>query len=122
MRQLRNLPMALGHLLALLIALGAMAAMPNPSRAAVAACKAPLAGEHVEDRSETTAKRHALESWTKATRLHHGEQFTRWGIAWNRRLDCKRTDKGVFRCQAIGHPCTIEQVPPANLVPLRRGT
>lgn len=106
---------------ATLIALGVVATLPNPTHAAVAACKALYVGEEAENSSELLAKKRALESWSKGAQLH-GEQFTRWGIAWNRRLDCTRTAAGTFRCQAAGHPCTIQQVPSENLIPFKRRT
>jgi hypothetical protein len=88
--------------------------------AAVAVCEQSHAGEMAEDRSASAAKKRALANWVvRASR--HGEQFTRWGIAWNRRLDCSRTDAGLLRCQATARPCTIRHVPPTDTIPLRRG-
>ena len=109
-----------------LIALATIAAacmLPIEARAAMAVCEKPHAGDAVEDKSELAAKKRALESWVAGvSRL--GEQYARWGIAWNRQLDCVRKDSGLFRCKAVGHPCTIRQVPmaPGELTPLRRGT
>jgi hypothetical protein len=101
-------------------AVGVAWTAPIEVRAAVALCERSLSGDVAEDKSELLAKKRALESWVAhAGRL--GEQFTRWGIARNRQLDCTRTDAGLFRCKAVGLPCAIRQVPPADFVPLRRG-
>jgi hypothetical protein len=99
--------------------MGAACAVPIEARAAVALCERSHSGEIAEDKSELTAKKRALESWVAhASRL--GEAYTRWGIAWNRQLECTRTDAGLFRCTAVGQPCAIRHVPPAGGTPLRR--
>jgi hypothetical protein len=103
-------------LMALLVVTGA----PQQALAAVGVCKALHAGDRVEDKSEISAKRRALESWLAGAE-QHGVEYTRWGIAWNRRLECTH-EKGVFSCQAAGHPCTYQQVPPENFVRFKRGT
>lgn len=107
--------------LALIVAACAACALPIEARAAMALCEPSLAGETSEDRDELQAKKGALASWV-ARAGRYGEPYTRWGIAWNRRLDCTRTDGGLYRCTAIGHPCTIRQMPEEKVTPLRRGT
>src|SRR3954452_13152620 len=100
--------------------MGITCAAPIETRASVALCERSHSGEIVEDKSEFVAKKRALDSWVaQAGRL--GEAYTRWGIAWNRQLECTRTDAGLFRCTAVGRPCAIRHVPPANGTPLRRG-
>jgi hypothetical protein len=90
------------------------------ARASVAVCEQSHAGDVAEDKNELLAKKRTLESWvSRASR--HGEGFTRWGIAWNRQLDCSRTDTGLFRCKAVGHPCTIRHVPPMDFTPFKSG-
>ena len=84
-------------------------------------CRCLCGGRIAEDKSELVAKKHALESWLSLAGKY-GEQYTRWGIAWNRQLDCTRTDTGVFRCKAVGRPCAIRQVPVMGAIRLRRGT
>ena len=37
-----------------------------------------------------------------------GPGYTRWELAYNRRLDCKRGERGAFQCQAVGMPSTAE--------------
>ena len=101
--------------------IGAVCVLPLAAHASVAVCEQPHAGEVAEDKSELLAKQRALESWvSRASR--YGDHFTRWGIAWNRQLGCTRTNTGMFRCTAIGSPCTIRHVPPADVTPLKRGT
>jgi hypothetical protein len=103
------------------VAVGAACILPIEARASVGLCKCAHSGEVAEDKSELRAKKLALESWI-AHASRYGEGYTRWGIAWNRRLDCTRTDVGLFRCKANGHPCTVAQVPPDDFVRLKRGT
>jgi hypothetical protein len=98
-----------------------MCALPPAARAAIALCEPSLAGEVAEDQSELVAKKRALESWlSRARKL--GEQYTRWAIAGNKQLDCARTDTGLFRCKAVGHPCAVRQVPVTGATRLKRGT
>lgn len=104
------------HFLALMFA---TVSLPGNAQASVAVCKPLHSGEPAEDKSEAIAKARALESWTSGARLS-GEAFTRWGIAWNRRLECNRTDAGTYRCQASGHPCSIRHVPPDEFVRFKR--
>lgn len=102
--------------------LSAFLVAPVEARAATALCEAMLAGEVAEDKDELAAKKRALESWVAGAK-QLGEEFTRWAIAYNRRIDCARTSTGLHRCKAVGQPCTIKQVPPAptEFVPLPRG-
>jgi hypothetical protein len=101
--------------------IGAVCVLPIEARAAMNECKQSHAGEAAEDKSELLAKKRALESWvSRASR--YGDRFARWGIAWNRQLDCARSDTGLFRCKAVGHPCAVRQVPPSDFIPLKRGT
>jgi hypothetical protein len=104
-----------------LAVVGTACALPIEARAAMALCERLHVGEVVEDKSEEVAKRRALESWVSRA-AKYGEPYTRWGIAWNRRLDCARTDTGLFRCTASGRPCSIRQVPAPDAIRLRRGT
>ena len=108
------------HWAALAAAL-ATAGAPALAQASVALCELSLSGEIAEDGNEAVARKRALDSWVgHARRL--GEQYTRWGIAWNRRIDCSPLEHGGFRCQASGQPCTIQHVPPAGITPLKRST
>ncbi len=107
--------------LATLAAVAAVCVVPIEARAAVGECRCAHAGEVAEDKSELQAKKRTLDSWV-ARASRYGDEFTRWGIAWNRQLDCARTDAGLFRCKAVGHPCPIRQVPPDKFTPFRRGT
>jgi hypothetical protein len=84
-------------------------------------CEPSHAGQVAEDKSELEARKRALASWA-ALAVRNGEQYGRWGLAWNRQLDCAPTGAGTFRCKAVGHPCTIRQVPPTEFIPLKRGT
>jgi hypothetical protein len=104
-----------------LAVIGVTCIVPIEARAAMALCEGSHAGEVAEDKSELQAKKRALESWLSQAGKY-GEQYTRWGIAWNRQLDCARTDAGLFRCKAVGRPCAIRQVPVVGATRLRRGT
>src|SRR5256885_1644568 len=99
---------------------GTACVAPIEARAAVAICEPLLAGEVAEDKSELIAKKRALESWLSRAGKY-GEQYARWGIAWNRQLDCARSEAGLFRCKAVGRPCAIRQVPVDGATRLRRG-
>jgi hypothetical protein len=82
-------------------------------------CEKVHASEAAEDKSEILAKKRALENWVAHAR-RYGEDFARWGNAWERHFECSRTDSGLFRCKAVARPCAVRQVPPDGLKPLRR--
>lgn len=88
--------------------------------AAVAVCERSHAGEMVEDRSASAAKNARPRKLGRPGKSARGAIHP-LGIAWNRRLDCSRTDAGLLRCQATGRPCTIRHVPPTDTISLRRG-
>ncbi len=91
-----------------------------PATAAVNECLDELTGEHAEAKTEVEAKRLALQDWlAKAKAI--GPGYTRWQLAHNRRIDCRRPAPGAFRCQAIALPCMIKQVPSPGTIPLPRG-
>ena len=93
-----------------LAVVGTTCVVPIEARAAMALCEPLLAGEVAEDKSELVAKKRALESWLSLAGKY-GEQYTRWGIAWNRQLDCTRTDTGVFRCKRSVVPVRSDRSP-----------
>src|SRR4029077_4569181 len=103
-----------------LAVIGVACVLPIETRAAMALCERSHAGEVAEDKSELVAKQRALESWLVQARKY-GEQYTRWGIAWNRQLDCARTDTGSFRCKAVGRPWASGQAPVEDAIRLKRG-
>ena len=96
------------------------AASAGPGHAAVNVCQPELAGKQAEAKTELEARKGALQDWTQqAEKIGRG--YTRWQIAFNRRIDCTKTAAGTFQCQAVGQPCTVEQVPTPDLQPIRRG-
>jgi hypothetical protein len=77
----------------LAIAAGSLWASVYSARASVAVCERSHSGEAAEDSSELAAKKRAIENWV-AHASRHGAQFGRWGIAWNRRLECRAATSG----------------------------
>jgi hypothetical protein len=98
---------------------GVACGLPLQAIAAVNVCEKVHASEAAEDKSEILAKKRALENWVAHAR-RYGEDFARWGNAWERHFECSRTDSGLFRCKAVARPCAVRQVPPDGLKPLRR--
>ena len=98
---------------------GVVFGLPLQASAAVNVCEKMHASEAAEDKSEILAKKRALENWVAHAR-QYGEDFARWGDAWERHFECTRTDCGLFRCKAVARPCAVRQVPPDGLKPLRR--
>lgn len=100
-----------------------LAAFPAESRAAVGLCADTVISAMHEAANEPEAKKLALAHWQRLAGAH-GPGFTRWNLAWNRRLLCEKTARGAFKCQASGAPCTIQQVPPppGETKPIPRGT
>jgi hypothetical protein len=106
------------HSLALLA--GAVLLGPvTPVHAAVLECFPEMAGARMTAPGELEAKKRALDDWlAMAARI--GPGYTRWQIAYNRRIDCRRVAEG-HECQAIGRPCTVKQVPNPSLPILKPG-
>lgn len=103
------------------VALALTAGLAAPAaRAAVNECIAELAGKSVEARTELEARRLALLDWTEQARKLD-PSYTRWQIAFNRRIECTGGPASGFKCQAIARPCMVKQVPAPDAVPLRRG-
>ena len=103
-----------------LAALATAVFAPEPAAAAVGLCQQLAVGEPSAAPSEVDARRAALASWTRLAEAH-GPGYTRWAIAWGRRIECQRTADGGHSCRASGRPCTISQVPASGLPVLRRG-
>lgn len=98
------------------LVLAALMAAQAPAQAAVAICAEMLAGETIEAPVEIEARRLALQSWTeRAAKI--GIEFTRWQLAWNRRLSCELMSGG-HRCVARGRPCRFSQLPPPAGTPI----
>ena len=97
--------------LAALSGIGTALALAPCAHAAVGICGEELGSKLAAAPTELEAKRSALDSWREGARLL-GEGYTRWEIAWRRRIECTRLPDGRFQCQALGRPCTIQQVPP----------
>jgi hypothetical protein len=83
-----------------------------PALGAWAICNREIVSEPAIAKTELEAKRLALADWTEKAR-RDGEAFTRWQLAWNRRLTCEPADSGLYQCTALGRPCRISQTPPA---------
>ncbi len=79
--------------------------------AAWAICNATIESGVVIADTELEGKRRALADWVEQARSG-GVAFTRWQLAWNRRLICEPEADGRVRCVARGRPCRISQVPP----------
>lgn len=92
----------------------------SPVLAAVSECLPEMAGRKAEARTEIGARKAALDDWMAKARAI-GPGYTRWQIAFNRRIDCTRIDPNRFQCQAIALPCTVKQVPNPDLPRLKRG-
>ena len=110
--------MHLRSLAVLLIGIAAFLSPTGPAASAVRLCKAQIAGQPREATSELQAKKLALESWIAEARKL-GANYVSWQLAINKRLTCQPSALKTFRCQAIGQPCTISQVPPPKGPPMK---
>jgi hypothetical protein len=82
---------------------------------AVRVCTRPIVGLAKEAALERTAKKLALQDWS-ARAGESGEAFNNWRLAKNKILRCQALAPDKVRCQAIGTPCRVSQVPPAPTV------
>lgn len=88
--------------------------------AAVRICQSLTAGEAVEASTAFDARRGAVQSWRHMAG-GYGVGFTNFQLAWDRETSCAVTAAGTFRCQAVGRPCVLSQVPREDLMRLTRG-
>ena len=86
-------------------------ALPTHASAAWLLCEAMLTTDAAAGANELEAKRNALAEWTMRAGTH-GVAYTRWQLAWNRRLTCDAHPGGGHRCVARGRPCRVSQTPP----------
>jgi len=94
-----------------IVATVVLVSVSAPAAAAVRICKAPVTGRQREAASEAQARKLALDSWiAEAGKL--GPNFVSWQLAINKKLSCQGSALTSYRCQAVGQPCTISQVPP----------
>lgn len=107
--------------LALLFGFPATSIPERSAHAAWAFCGRMIDGAPATSNDEIEARRQALDAWlVEAGRL--GVAYTRWQLAFDRRLACTRTPDGAHTCRAHGRPCRISQVPPPpDAEWLRRG-
>ena len=92
----------------------------SPAIAATRVCGEIIAIAGEDPKSETTAKKRALDGWiTAATKL--GPAFALWRNASEKSLSCLKLPQGSWRCQAYARPCGVAQVPgqqpPGSLQP-----
>ena len=98
----------------------ALALQVLPASSAVRQCEPLLSATAAVARTEIEARRQSLQDWlAKAKQI--GPGYTRWELAYNRRIECQKAASGGFQCQATAMPCTIKQVPAPDLQPLKRG-
>jgi hypothetical protein len=85
----------------------------------VRACLAPVKSGPQAGADEKEAQRLALDAWAKRAVETGGAKFTAWRLAVARDIQCLRGVDGRFVCEAVGRPCTIEQVAPRDLAPMK---
>lgn len=99
---------------------GLLAAAPA-SAAATRICTPAIVSEATDARSETAARKAALDGWVGEARKL-GEAFTAWRLALDKGIACKTSATGIF-CVASARPCGISQLPgqapPGTKVPLQ---
>ncbi len=94
------------------VAAALLVVWPSPrADASWAICEGMLTGATIIATTELEAKQKALADWVDQSRAI-GVAYTRWQLAWNRRLICDAADGAKVRCTARGRPCRISQVPP----------
>ena len=98
----------------------AVMATAQPSNSAVRMCEDIVTSGVFTDAEELAAKKKALDDW-KAKVRPLGEGYTNWVTAGDKMLTCRAGKSGGSECFARGRPCTIQQSPDPNWVPLPRG-
>lgn len=91
----------------------------SPAAAAARECKPPVLGDVAEAAREVDARRLALAEWKRRV-APLGKSYENWRMATQKRLACKPTADGTYRCAAYASPCRIRQNPRARPRPPRR--
>ncbi len=108
------------YALGVIIGIGSgTAACLSPTQAAVRQCQSAINVVGEDPTSEIGARRKAMAAWISKAGLH-GQTFTRWQLAENRRVFCTKSAAGMHSCAVTGQPCTIRQVP--GTTPPKPGT
>jgi hypothetical protein len=63
-------------------------------------------GEMAHGSLQTFTEISARSKWRTAVRSRYGTTYTRWSVAEDKKVDCKKSEPGHrWRCQAIARPC-----------------
>jgi hypothetical protein len=92
-------------------------ALSSRAEAAVRICAAPVSSGPQRAANEKDGQRLALEAWQKAATAI-GPGYTAWRLALAKDLRCLKGRDAQIVCEAVGRPCTIQQVPSDTLPPI----
>lgn len=91
----------------LLMMVGTLA---DQAQGAVRKCLPAVRAEGTDAASEAGARRKAIEGWLAAAAAQ-GNEFTRFALSAERKIDCRRIEAGPYVCSVSAMPCAVLQNP-----------
>ena len=63
-------------------------------------------GEMAHGPLQTLTEISARSKWRSAVRARYGSTYTRWAVATDKNVDCKKGEPGrMWHCRAVARPC-----------------
>ena len=83
---------------------GAMAILD--AAPASARCRSLVRGEAAHGTLQTLTEISARSKWRSAVRARYGTRYTRWAVATDKNVDCKKGEPGRrWHCRAVARAC-----------------
>lgn len=88
------------------VALFGAAAILDASPASARCRGAIVRGDLSSGTLQTLTEISARSKWRSAVRVRYGSSYSRWGLAENKNMDCKKGEPGRrWHCRASARPC-----------------
>jgi hypothetical protein len=88
------------------VALFGTTAILDASPASARCRGAIVRGELTSGTLQTLTEISARSKWRSAVRARYGSSYSRWGLAENKNMDCKKGEPGRrWHCRASARPC-----------------
>jgi hypothetical protein len=73
---------------------------------ASARCRGMVRGDTSHGALQTLTEISARSKWRSAVRARYGSTYTRWSVAVDKNVDCKKGEPGHrWHCRALARPC-----------------
>jgi hypothetical protein len=97
----RTLAQGVAATAALLAVMAVVDAAPASAR-----CRGMVRGDMAHGALQTFTEISARSKWRSAVRARYGSTYTRWSVAVDKNVDCKKGEPGHrWHCRALARPC-----------------